>query len=169
MTDDMGLGRFSVRDVTIFDAADLLEMFSDAETVRYLGVRQIHTIEQAQELIARYGNSPTKWLAVCEGTEFLGIVGLEVRGHQATLFITFKRTRKARGAGREFSVPFVTYLFTQPNIWRVWAYCHVDNIAVQRVLERMGADCEGKLRRFEIFPNISHEPQDVYVYAIVRD
>lgn len=169
MTEDMGLGRFTVRDIGVFDAANLFELLGDAETVRYLGVRRLETLEQAQELIQRYAVSATRWLAVCDGQEFLGIVGLEVRGHQATVFIAFKRTRKARGAGRAFSVPFVTYLFTHKNIWRVWSYCHVDNVAVQRVLDRMGAACEGKMRRFEIFPNISHEPQDVYMYAIVRD
>lgn len=168
MTADMGLGRFTVRDVNIFDGPRILSLFGDPDIVRYLGVKQIHTLDEASELIQRYANSQTRWLVVQdkETNRFEGIVGLEVRGHQATLFITF--AKHARGAGREFSVPFVKYLFTQPQIWRVWAYCHVDNVAVQRVLERMGADCEGRMRRFEIFPNLGPEPQDVYVYAITR-
>lgn len=162
------LGRFTVRDVNMWDRMNVFSLFGDAETVRYMGLRQLKTPQEAGELIKRYEGSPTRWLAVCDGTEFLGIVGLEIRAHQATVTIAFKRTKKARGAGREFSVPFVQWVFTHPQIWRVWAYCHIDNLPVQRVLVRMGAEREGRLRRFEIFPNLSGEPQDCYIYSIVR-
>ena len=165
------IGRFTVRDVNVFDGAALLALFGDDETVRYMGLPKLQSIEDAYELVERYQSSPTKWLAVCDGAEFgefLGVVGLETKGHQATVTIAFKRTGKARGAGREFSKPFVQWIFTHPQIWRVWAYCHVDNIPVQRVLERMGAEREGRLRRFEYFPNVSELPQDVFVYSIVR-
>ena len=165
------VGRFTVRDVNLWDAAQLLELFGDEETVRYMGLSKLQNIGDAMALVSRYHVSPTKWLAVCDRAEFgefLGVVGLEIKGHQATVTIAFKRTRKARGAGREFSKPFVQWIFTHPQIWRVWAYCHVDNTPAQRVLERMGAEREGRLRRFEVFPNVSTEPQDVFVYAIVR-
>jgi [ribosomal protein S5]-alanine N-acetyltransferase len=163
------VGRFTVRDVNLWDAADLLSLFGDEETVRYMGLPRLQNIGDATALITRYQSSPTKWLIVHDRTGwFLGVVGLEIKGYQATVTIAFRRTREARGAGREFSKPFVQWIFTHPQIWRVWAYCHVDNIPVQRVLERMGAVREGCLRRFEFFPNISDEPQDVFVYAIVR-
>ena len=163
------IGRFTIRDVNIWDAIHLLKLFGDDETVRYMGLPKLQDTHDATRLIMNYQSSPTKWLAVCDGAEFLGVVGLETKGHQATVTIAFKRTRKARGAGREFSKPFVQWIFTHPQIWRVWAYCHVDNTPAQRVLERMGAEREGCLRRFEVFPNISETPQDVFVYAIVRD
>ncbi len=163
MTD---LGRFTIGDVS---AWDVLDLFSNPETVRYLGVPLVSTMDEAAAVVERYASSPTRWLSVRDGAEFLGIVGVETKGHQATVVIAFKPTRKARGAGRSFSVPLVQWIFTNPHIWRVWAYCHVENFPVQRVLERMGAMCEGRLRRFEVFPNISPEPQDCYVYAIVRD
>lgn len=163
------IGRFTVRDVSIWDAVNLLELFGDEQTVRYMGLRKLETIGDAMTLATRYATSPTKWMAVHRNDDFLGVVGLEIKDHQATMTIAFRRDWKARGAGREFSKPFVQWIFTHPQIWRVWAYCHVDNVSVQRVLERMGAECEGRLRRFEYFPNVSDEPQDCYVYSIVRD
>lgn len=160
------LGRFTVRDVNLWDAPELFALFGDPQTVRYLGVPRLQSIGDAANLIQCYGTSPTKWLAICEGPKFLGIVGLEVRGHQATLTLASNGIRQ--GFGREFSKPFLQWIFTHPTIWRVWSYVHVDNIPGQRVTERLGATCEGRLRRFEYFPNISDEPQDVYVYAITR-
>lgn len=164
------LGRFIVRDIDPWEGGHVFRLTGDPDVMRYMGFA-VHTApEQATALIEQYSRNPQmRWLAVCtEDDPMLGVVGLEVRGHQATLTIMFRRDWKARGAGREFSVPFVRWIFTHPDIWRVWAFCHVDNVPVQRVLERMGAEREGRLRRFEFFPSVSTEPQDCYVYAIVR-
>lgn len=160
------LGRFTVRDVSIWDALPIFELFGNEETVRYMGLPRLQSIDDAYDLVARYRTSSSKWLAISEGAEFLGVVGFEIKGHQATMTLASNGIR--RGFGREFGAPFVQWIFTHPQIWRVWSYVHVDNVPGQRVTERSGAVKEGRLRRFEYFPNISDEPQDVFVYSIVR-
>ena len=174
MTDHgtQGLGRFLIRDINPWEGPGVFALTGDHNVMRYMGFAAHRSVDQATALIRTYRESPSKWQIVCldgDPTDALGIVGMEVQGHQATMTILFRRDWKARGAGREFSVPFVRWIFTHKQIWRVWAYCHVDNVPVRRVLERMGAACEGRLRRYAYFPNISELPQDVYVYAIVRD
>lgn len=165
------IGRFVIRDFNPWDSSNLLAMTADPVLTKYMGFRT-HTLEsEAAELIRRYGEGPAKYQAVCpfyDLGDIFGVIGFEVQRHQATITIMFRGDWKARGAGREFSEPFVKWIFTHPEIWRVWSYCHVDNIPAQRVLERMGAVREGLLRRFEFFPNVSDEPQDCYIYAIVR-
>jgi len=165
-------GRFTVRDLNPWDGPALFKLTGNSRVTQYMGFRTHETVDEAAQIIERYKSSPTKWQAVCPARvadDILGVVGFEVQRHQATVTIMFRPDWKARGAGREFSKPFVQWIFTHPQIWRVWAYTHVDNTEAQRVLERMGALCEGLLHRFEIFPNVSTEPQDCYVYAIVRD
>jgi [ribosomal protein S5]-alanine N-acetyltransferase len=166
-----GLGRFLVRDLQPWEGPGVFALTGDHKVMRYMGFAVHRTVDEATQLIKQYRQSPSKWQAVVHDgdvTDILGIVGVEAAGHQATMTIMFRRDWKARGAGREFSAPFVRWIFTHPQIWRIWAYCHVDNRPVQRVLERMGAEREGRFRRYGIFPNISAEPQDVLVYAIVR-
>jgi len=167
------LGRFTVRDLTPWDAERLFVLTGNPRVTQYMGFRTHRNAEDTAGLIEAYNKDPTrKYLAVCPNndvTDILGIAGFEIQRHQATMAIMFRPDWKARGAGREFSKPFVQWIFTHPQIWRVWAYCHVDNTEAQRVLERMGATCEGLLHRFEFFPNVSTEPQDCYVYAIVRE
>lgn len=168
---EFGLGRFMVRSIAPWEGSRLFAITGDRVVMRYMGFRVHNSVDDARDLIARYRDSPSQWQAVClcdQPEDILGVVGVEVQGHQATVTIMFRRDWKARGAGREFSVPFVQWIFTHPQIWRVWSYCHPDNVAVQRVLEKMGAKREGRLRRFAYFPNISEEPQDAYVYGIVR-
>jgi RimJ/RimL family protein N-acetyltransferase len=160
------LDRFTVRDVNMWDAADVFALFGNPAVVKYMGLRRLQTVEEASALIERYQSSPSRWLAVLEGPKFLGIVGLEVRSYQATMTIASNGIR--RGFGREFGVPFSQWVMSHPQIWRLWSYVHVDNLLGQRVTERSGATKEGRLRRFEMFPNISTEPQDCYIYSIVK-
>ncbi|HMK37743.1 MAG TPA: GNAT family protein, partial [Bacteroidota bacterium] len=58
---------------------------------------------------------------------------------------------------------------SEPDIFRVWAVCAVDNPASVRVLEKAGMTREGILRRWAVFPNIDGVPRDCYSYARVRD
>jgi RimJ/RimL family protein N-acetyltransferase len=167
-----GLGRFQVRNIGPDEGPRVFALTGDREVMKYMGFRAHTTVFDARDLIATYKNSPSKWQAVVldgQPEDILGVVGFEVQGHQAAMTIMFRRDWKARGAGREFSVPFVEWIFTHPLIWRVWAYVHVDNIPTQRVLERMGAVREGRLRRFAVYPNLSATPQDAFIYSITRD
>lgn len=168
------LGRFIIRDIHPWEGPRVFALTGDEHVMRYMGFRTHKSVDEATALIATYAKSSTKFQAVAlqdSPDDILGIVGFEVRGHIVMLTIMFRRDWKARGAGREFSVPFVQWILSpaHPTVWRVSAFCHVDNVPVQRVLERMGAHREGRLRRFEWFPNVSTtEPQDVYAYSVTR-
>lgn len=158
---------FTLRPVDHFDDCDLFEMLSDERVTRYLGVRRLTCWGDVDDLIIRYLDSPSRWLAVRDfESQFLGLVGLERQGHSVAL--TIMSNGRMPGFGRKVSVPVVETLFAQPGVRRIWAYAHVDNLPVQRVLTRMGAEREGRLRKFAMFPNLSDGPQDVYVYAIVH-
>lgn len=166
------LGKFVVRDLEPWEGPRLFRITGDPKATRYMGFRTHQSEADAAAMIVTYADSVARWLAVCpkdDPTDVLGIAGLEVQRHSATMSLMFRSDWKARGAGVQFAVPFVAWVFTHPGLWRLWSYVHVDNLLGQRATERCGAIVEGRLRRFEIFPNISDEPQDVFVYGIVRD
>jgi RimJ/RimL family protein N-acetyltransferase len=56
----------------------------------------------------------------------------------------------------------------QPSVFRIGAFCDVDNVASARVMEKSGLVREGLLRRWLMHPNISDEPRDCFSYARVR-
>jgi ribosomal-protein-alanine N-acetyltransferase len=60
------------------------------------------------------------------------------------------------------------WLLKQPDIYRVFATCDVENPASARVMEKVGMQCEGILRKYIVHPNISNGPRDSYMYAIVK-
>ena len=51
------------------------------------------------------------------------------------------------------------------DVVRLYAICHLDNRASQRVLEKCGFLREGILRRHTTFPNLAPERTDVVCYA----
>jgi RimJ/RimL family protein N-acetyltransferase len=50
----------------------------------------------------------------------------------------------------------------------IHATADVENLASRRVLEKVGMQCEGILRKYIIHPNISDMPRDSYIYAITK-
>lgn len=62
----------------------------------------------------------------------------------------------------------IDWAFQQPTIYRVYATTDVENLASQRVLEKVGMQCEGTLRKYIIHPNISDIPRDSYMFAITK-
>ncbi len=56
----------------------------------------------------------------------------------------------------------------QDGIWRVWAFCDVENIASARTMEKCGLRFEGVLHRWFLHPNIGPEPRDCRAYAWCR-
>jgi ribosomal-protein-alanine N-acetyltransferase len=52
------------------------------------------------------------------------------------------------------------------EVRRLYAVCHVDNRASQRVMEKCGFVREGVLRRHTTFPNIGPERTDVLCYSV---
>ena len=64
--------------------------------------------------------------------------------------------------------PLVNWAIAQPDIYRVWAVCDIENLASARVLEKLGMTREGRLHRWLVHPNISDEPRDCFCYAKVK-
>ena len=62
----------------------------------------------------------------------------------------------------------VRWAVAQPGIFRVWAVCDCENVASARLLERVGMEFEGVLRRWIVHPNLGDDPRDTRCYSIVR-
>ena len=79
-------------------------------------------------------------------------------------------SRRCWGQGlmSEALASVVQWALAQPEIFRVWATCDLDNAASARVLERVGMEREGVLRRWLVHPNLSDAPRDALCYSIVK-
>jgi ribosomal-protein-alanine N-acetyltransferase len=56
----------------------------------------------------------------------------------------------------------------ESEVFRVQAFCDVENVPSQRALEKSGFLREGRHERFFVHPNLSSEPRSCYMYAKCR-
>lgn len=79
----------------------------------------------------------------------------------------FAEEDRGRGTGTAAVRLFTDYLFADPETVRVQASTWVENVAMRRVLERLGFGFEGVMRSF--MPSASGGRDDYALYAIVRE
>jgi RimJ/RimL family protein N-acetyltransferase len=147
---------------------------SDPEVTRFLGWAMHRSLEQTHAFLGFSESEWRRWPAgpylieAREGGVLLGGTGLafETRYRAATGYVL---ARDAWGAGyASEALRAMVTLATELGIRRLYALCHPDHPASQRVLERCGFAREGVLRRHTEFPNLQPgEPADVLCYARV--
>lgn len=79
-----------------------------------------------------------------------------------------ERARWGQGITVEAALPVLDWIKAEPEIFRCYAVCDVDNRASARVLEKLKLRYEGILRRAIMHPNRSREPSDVHIFSWTR-
>jgi ribosomal-protein-alanine N-acetyltransferase len=168
--------RLILRAPRITDAPAFFASYTqDPEVARFMTWRPHPDVQETRAFLQRCvevwsDGTGFPWvIALRETGAVIGIAEIRVRGHLGEL--GYALARRAWGQGYMFEAlrPIVAWAFDQPSIFRVWATCDVDNTRSARVLERLGMQREGRLRRWIVHPNVSPDPRDCWCYARVRD
>jgi RimJ/RimL family protein N-acetyltransferase len=160
------------------DRADAKSIFTtyarDSEVTRYLTWRPHESIRQTERFIAECivaweAGTRFPWAIVLktEG-KLVGMIEIRFDQFKAEIGYVLARPYWRQGIMTEAARQVVSWASSQPETYRVWAYCDVDNVASARVLEKVGMLREGILRRYAIHPNVSDKPRDCQCYAIVK-
>jgi [ribosomal protein S5]-alanine N-acetyltransferase len=157
------------------DASAIFEAYAqDPEVTRYLTWRPNQSLMETQQFIdgcieASKTGSQFHWvITLAEDDQPIGMLDARLEGPRASIGYVLARSAWGQGYMTEAAQAVVRQLLELPSIYRVWAFCDVDNTASARVLEKAGLQREGTLRRFIVHPNVSPEPRDAHVYARVR-
>lgn len=104
-----------------------------------------------------------------ETGQLLGSIGGAEQGTRVQFGYCLARDAWGKGYATEAATAFVESIMIEPTIWRIFAFCDVENHLSARVLEKSGLRYEGTLRRHMILPNLGNVPRDVHCYARVRE
>ena len=167
--------RLRLRLPELSDAAAIFHTYAaDPEVTRYLIWQPHKAIEETNTFLKRAvdgwstGNEFSWVIASKESGELIGMAGLRVRDFKADLGYVLGRRFWGNGFATEAVTPIANWALGQPDIYRVWAMCDVENAASARVLEKVGMKREGIMRRSQMHPGRSEQPSDSYCYAIVK-
>lgn len=135
--------------------------FSLADAERFLA-------EQEQVALGR----PGAWVQLAatdrETGALCGDCAVHVRDDQpatAEVGVTFAPEHQGTGLAREALAAVVSHLFEHHGLHRVYAEADDRNVAVQRLLERLGFRCEARLVEADWFKG---EWTTLRVYALLR-
>jgi RimJ/RimL family protein N-acetyltransferase len=167
--------RLVARPATTADANAAFEHYaSDPAVATYMTWRPHRKVEETHEFLRRCENvwangSAFPWtLWLKDAEEFVGLLEIRVRGSAVDVGYALARRWWRLGLMSEALTSVVGWALAQPEIYRVWATCDIDNVASARVLERVGMEREGVLRRWLVHPNVSDSPRDCLCYSIVK-
>ena len=109
-----------------------------------------------------------EWVITRRGDDTaLGMIALHVQDCKADLGYVLAKPHWGQGLVPEAAGALVDWALAQPELYRVWAVCDVDNPASARVMEKCGMSYEGTLKRWLRRPNRA-EPVDCLCYAITK-
>jgi RimJ/RimL family protein N-acetyltransferase len=157
------------------DADDIFDPYAaDPEVTRYVTWRPYRDRSEVapflQSRLARWDSGEEFSWAITRPPEdrVIGMIGCRVRDHAADIGYVISRNYWNLGYTTEAVNTIVDWASNLEFVYRVWAVCDVENIASSRVLEKVGMQREGILRRYIVHPNMSPEPRDCFVYSKVR-
>jgi RimJ/RimL family protein N-acetyltransferase len=160
---------------TLDDAPHLFARYTrDPLVTRHLTWRPHDTIDRTRTFLRRClagvkDGSVLPWV-VTERTDDrpIGMIELRPAGHRAEMGYVLARNWWGRGFMTEAAAAVLEWGLAQPGVFRVWSVTDVDNQASARVLEKIGMQREGLLRRWLVHPNLSSEPRDCWCFGRVR-
>jgi [ribosomal protein S5]-alanine N-acetyltransferase len=175
MPEQLQTERLVLRKPRMDDARPIFEGWAqDQEVTRYLTWRAHRRIEDTQEFIQHCRSAwehETRFpymITLKESGEVIGMIDPRIEGPKVGIGYGAARAYWGKGYVPEATRAIINWAFQQPSIYRVYATTDVENVASRRVLEKVGMQCEGILRKYILHPNISDTPRDSYMYAITK-
>lgn len=169
--------RLVLREPRPDDAQALFDRYaSDPQATRFLSWETRTHADQVREFLeAERAKAPDQrdqhWVLCLKGDDspWGMATAFHAPRHVVPLGYVLSRQQWGRGLMTEAVREVVRQAWADPQVWRVTAYAHVDNVGSHRVLEKCGLVREGVSRRLFVLPQLGAEPQDCVRYAAVRD
>ena len=167
---ELRTARLLLRPFHLDDAGDVFAFASDPEWGRYLEVPHPYERRDAEEFVAKAAGSRTddkvRWAIVHDGraSGFLNLAVLD-RG-SAEVAYGIARPLWGQGLVTEAVAAALEHGFQALGLDRIYAYAATAHEASWRVMEKLGMQREGVLRRHR---TLRGENIDDVLYAILRE
>ncbi|MGI8908077.1 MAG: GNAT family N-acetyltransferase [Candidatus Sumerlaeaceae bacterium] len=169
--------RLHMRPPSLDDAEPIFAAYSsDPEVTRYLSFKCAREVQETREFLEkvaiprsedRHDGSHYMITDIHTG-ELMGSINTSIFGIKAEVGYVLARRFWNQGYMTEALSGLLHLLFQNETIHRVQAFHDAENTASGRVMEKCGMQREGRLRKYAVHPNVSTEPGDCYMWAIVR-
>ena len=166
--------RLALRAMTEVDADALLDLFGDAERMRFWGHAALTGPEDARALVEQIREGAQRgdlrqWAITMSGEDLLigtaTLAGVNEEHRRAELGVAVRREWEGRGLAAEAAAALIRHAFEDLGLHRVTADADPRNAAALRLLERLAFKPEGILRQHY---RRDGEWQDGVLYGLLR-
>ncbi|MBI1728318.1 MAG: GNAT family N-acetyltransferase [Candidatus Rokubacteria bacterium] len=169
--------RLRLRPPVVEDAAAIFDAYTqDAQVARYTTWSPHRSLDETRNFLEQHcvagrkaGNMFSWLITMSEGGPAAGMIDFRLTACRAEVGYVLAQRYWGHGLMTEAAGAVVEWVIAQPEIHRVWATVDLENVASQRVLEKVGMVREGMLRRWVLFPNLGPVPRDVWSFARIKE
>jgi RimJ/RimL family protein N-acetyltransferase len=169
--------RLRLRAPVAGDAEAIFEAYTqDIQVARYTTWAPHRSLGETRKFLEQHCEAGRKagtvfsWLiTLSDGGHAAGMIDFRLAACRAEVGYVLARRYWGRGLMTEAAGAVVEWVIAQPEIHRVWATVDLENVASQRVLEKVGMIREGVLRRWLVAPNLGPVPRDVWSFARIKE
>lgn len=144
--------RLILRRITEADAPLLLEMNSDPEILKYIHEAPLTSVEHALQIMRdiifpQYENNLGRWaMIIKDSNEFIGWCGLKHRPEISEIDLGYRMMKRYWGNGyaTEAASHTLSYGLNELKLPIITARAHIENIASQKVIEKIGMEFIGE-------------------------
>ena len=149
---------------------------SDKLSSKFLTRNPHNNIDQTEHFLKNWCTIPWHnesnqfgWvIALADSDEAIGIFLVELDAHKAQVHYGIARPFESQGFITEAGNAAVQWLLSQSELQRIWAVCDLENKSSIKVLEKMGFENEGILKKWLTLPSFdNHSARDCYIYALI--
>lgn len=101
-----------------------------------------------------------------ESGEFMGTIGFKNESGRVFFGYILAPEFHGNGYATEATGMLLDWLKGQEEVYRIWAFCDVNNLASRKVLEKSGLKEEGLIHNWCVAPNQNNRPTDCVFYYL---
>jgi RimJ/RimL family protein N-acetyltransferase len=152
--------RLRLRPVVESDAPAIFDYAGGARTTLFMNFARHRVLAESVAFARRCeacwsSGSAFPW-AITSGShkDLLGVIELRLAPPKADFGYILREAFWGDGLASEAATAVADWALSQPEIHRVWATCHPDNLASARVLTKAGLQFEARLENWEARPQL---------------
>ncbi|WP_415914184.1 GNAT family N-acetyltransferase [Paraburkholderia sp. J12] len=156
------------------DAPVLFENYTGAQNCsRYLQRHAHENVARTTVMLEKWciaawneADAPFAWvISTRHDDKPIGLFVVIPEGHKTEIHFGIGERFWGRGLVVEAGRAALDALWRSPNVQRIWTVCDVENTAARRVLEKLGFQCEGTLRKWLVLPAFGKLARDCYIFS----
>lgn len=103
-----------------------------------------------------------------EEKQAIGMIHFNINNFKVDFGYVLGQNYWNQGIMTEAAKPIIKSLLSRETIYRIEALHDLENPASGRVMEKLGMQFEGVVRKYSLHPNVSIIPRDCKLYSIVK-